>query len=162
MHLAADPGRRAGWAAMFEHRAGGRTIRRGTQSGVINGSNLVEVSRIVERYAHLGTLVIEDQIYGKVTNKKTGEKNNMPWPALCTLLRYRHYWEVVAEQHEMKVVPVKPQTWQSHFKIKRGDKDAIVRVARALTCRDVDYDEADAVLEAYWYEHYKKLIGGEV
>ena len=52
---------------------------------------------------------------------------------------------------------------QSFFKLKRGDKASFIKLASTLAERDVDYDEADAVLMAQWWaqqQQAQRAIGG--
>lgn len=141
-HLSVDPGERSGWATW---------INDGVDTcGIVDGANLNAVSRIIERYSALGTMVIEDQFISTHLTSMGRRKPRNP-EGIKTLLYRRHLWEIPAEQNGMKVVTVNPSTWQAYYRIPRGDKDAIVKVAQLLTGRGHDYDEADAVLMAYWY-----------
>ena len=131
--LAVDPGERAGWAVHLGSELG--------PSGVVDGSSLTGSLSILDRYQTLDALVIEDQYFPRNRGAK----------GLKTLFYRRYLWQIPAEWVGMQIVVVHPSTWQSYFKIRRGDKLGIRPLAESLACRDIEPDEADAVLMAYWY-----------
>ena len=135
--LAIDPGKRSGWCLIWNDKP---------TSGVVNGDDLPAVWGVLEQAARLAatdgiTVVIEDQYHARIRGN-----------GLTTLFRRRFAWEILARWLDLPVKIVHPMTWQSYFKIRKGDKQAIVQVARALCGYDVEQDEADAVCMAYWRE----------
>ncbi len=135
--LAIDPGRRSGWCLLWNNKP---------TSGVVNGDDLPAVWAVLEEAARLAltdgiTVIIEDQYHARIRGN-----------GLTTLFRRRFAWEILARWLDLPVKVVNPMTWQSYYRIKRGDKQGVCQVARALCGYDVEQDEADAVCMAYWWE----------
>jgi hypothetical protein len=146
MHIAIDPGKRAGWAV-----CSGDYIAR---SCVVDGDDPEVAAGVLEAAQAFGveTVVIEDQFIGTFV-KAGGRRRPRNPKGIKTLLKRRHLWEIPAEQAGLEVVVVNPSTWQAHFHIKRGDKAAIVKLAGFyVQHRGVEQDEADAILMAMWWE----------
>lgn len=143
MILAIDPGKRAGWAAYTQGEYQG--------SDVVDGDSATAAASLLEYWAP-DTLVLEDQFFrpGRLKGIKT-------------LLRRRYIWEVLAEHMGIDAVEiVEASKWQSHYRIKPGDKQAIQRLAHAIVGNEVEPDEADAILMANWWDsvsRFKEAIG---
>jgi len=142
--LAIDPGGRAGYAVFESERAYLR------QSGFVNGDS-VEEARFILDLSKPDTLVIEDQFIPTGIDKKTGKKRVLNPKGLKTLMLRRYIWEVFALERKIRVESVNPRTWQHYYGLKIGDKDGMVKLASALTNKDVVHDEADAVLIGQWW-----------
>ena len=136
--IAIDPGKRSGWCLLHEGRP---------TSGVVDGDDLMAVWTVLDDAQRLTvvdrpcTLVLEDQYHARMRGK-----------GLTTLFRRRFAWETLARWMDMQIQAVNPMTWQAHYRIKRGDKQAVAVVARSLCGYAVQPDEADAVCMAYWWE----------
>ena len=142
--LGVDPGKKCGIAEINN----GKLLYYDT----VDGDN-VFLAR--DMLIDIDTLVIEDQYFriGKLKGIKT-------------LLYRRFIWQVMAKYARVAISKVPPSTWQSYYKIKRGDKDTIQRVAASLVLQHGDseckqkmredkglppQDAADAICIAYWY-----------
>jgi Holliday junction resolvasome RuvABC endonuclease subunit len=128
--LGIDPGKRQGWAAHDNEIVG---------SGVMDGRDFVEVKRLLDVYQP-DVIICEDSFI-KYRKGAAG------------LSFYRHAWETIVLQEQQLngrkiefAEPVNPSTWQAYFRIKKGDKRAMVVLATKLCGRPIEVDEADAVL----------------
>lgn len=138
--LAIDPGAKCGWARWDEKTliASGRLKNPGAHDVECV---LRETEFVTPPDEYPPTLVIEDQYHARMRGK-----------GLTTLMRRRFRWEIVAELRQWQIEAVHPMTWQSHFQIKRGDKSAILYMARLVAGkRDIQPDEADAILIGWWW-----------
>lgn len=138
--LGIDPGKKTGYDFYDTTRD------RDLASGVMDGDDFVEIARVLREHRP-DAIVVEAQFLGRKKNAK-GETRYFA-NAFGKLRFYLYAWKVTAEKLKIKFEkPINPSTWQSHWKIKKGDKDGMVKLATMITRRVVDYNEADAILIA--------------
>lgn len=101
--LAVDPGESCGVAFFVDGIV--------TEIRKIHGDDILEIEEIIEHYGP-DRIIVEEPVFFSAGLSK----------GLSTLIRREVTWEVLGELHGVHVVKVKPSTWMSYCKIKRGDR----------------------------------------
>ena len=129
--LAIDPGKRSGWA-LYD-------LGVYKDSGVVDGTSLLCVRNIIS-HTMPEIVLVEDQFIG-VSPK-----------ASMRIIEIRCRWENVAVMcADSKIDSVNNRHWQAAYTMKAGDKKAMAKFAKKIAKRDVEPDEADAILIGQWY-----------
>lgn len=139
--LGVDPGKRTGYCVYDTDDD------RDITSGVMDGDDFAAVAALLEEHP-IKAVVLEDQFFGFAS-------------AFGKLKFYLNVWKVTAKKIGVKFEkPVNPSTWQAYWNIKRGDKEAVVRMAKQITGHAVDYDEADAclIVRCWWAKQQAKEL----